>query len=197
MGGIGSGRPPDMNKRILERFAPVSNVGAGEDSEFILPNRSGDHSAGIVIKTPSKEKDIVNKAYVDDSISNIKQIRTFNINKGAVTGPTYLQSNSLSHSSTTGISMNRDGSVVGVAVTLLCSAFTAGGDIYIDVKVNDTTVFTAKAVVTGTGSFQALSTQTSGAYPVVSGDYIQVYLNYGLGVIATFSNVSGNIEVDA
>ncbi len=36
-------------------------------NDFILPNRGGDHSAGIVIKTPVKDTDIANKKYVDDN----------------------------------------------------------------------------------------------------------------------------------
>lgn len=38
-------------------------------SEMFVPNLSGDHSAGIVNRTPTQDTDLVNKKYVDDSIA--------------------------------------------------------------------------------------------------------------------------------
>ena len=37
--------------------------------EMFLPNHSGDHSAGRVMRTPSNDLDIVNKKFVDDEIT--------------------------------------------------------------------------------------------------------------------------------
>lgn len=37
-------------------------------TEMYLPNHSGDHSAGNVLKTPVNDSDIVNKKYVDDEV---------------------------------------------------------------------------------------------------------------------------------
>lgn len=38
---------------------------------MFLPNHSGTHDAGIILKTPSKDTDIPNKKYVDDSIPDL------------------------------------------------------------------------------------------------------------------------------
>lgn len=63
MGGAGSGRKPDPVKKFLsESKSPMLSVG-GE--ALIIPNHSGDHSAGRVLRTPVNDTDIVNKAYVD------------------------------------------------------------------------------------------------------------------------------------
>ena len=64
MGGQGSGRPPSM-QTIVERTKPREiPIGDG----IYLPNYSGDHSAGLVNRTPTNDTDIANKKYVDDSI---------------------------------------------------------------------------------------------------------------------------------
>ena len=68
MGGQGSGRPPNA-KTLVDRqlgrdvIHPV--LPAGDD--FIIPNLSGDHSAGRVDTTPTVDLDLVNKKYVDDN----------------------------------------------------------------------------------------------------------------------------------
>jgi len=56
----------DKTDRLLKQFknqevARVTPIA----SEMIMPNLSGDHSAGILLKTPTKDEDLVNKAYCD------------------------------------------------------------------------------------------------------------------------------------
>jgi len=61
MGGKGSGRPVNV-ENIFKR-----EIRSGEPTNhnLIIPNHSGDHSAGIVRSTPVNDYDIANKAYVD------------------------------------------------------------------------------------------------------------------------------------
>lgn len=63
------GRPPSAKTlvdRQLGRNTPNPVIPAGET--FIVPNHSGDHSAGRVDSTPVDELDMVNKQYVDSLI---------------------------------------------------------------------------------------------------------------------------------
>ena len=66
MGGQGSGRPPKpetLVKRWSEQTKPTTAV----SNALVLPNLSGDHSAGQVLTTPVNANDIVNKAYCDSN----------------------------------------------------------------------------------------------------------------------------------
>lgn len=70
MGGQGSGRLPGIDT-IVKRNTnqPYNPVGALLPSEqIIIPNQSGDHSAGHT-KTPLYDNSLVNKKYVDDAIT--------------------------------------------------------------------------------------------------------------------------------
>lgn len=61
------GRPPSAKTLVDRQLGRTSQnpiIPAGES--FIIPNHSGDHSAGNVTKTPVKPTDIVNKEYVDN-----------------------------------------------------------------------------------------------------------------------------------
>ena len=51
----------------IRRQTSGSNIGPTQDvaSGMILPNHSGDHSAGRVLTTPTVDNQIANKAYVD------------------------------------------------------------------------------------------------------------------------------------
>ena len=65
MGGEGSGRPPGVKGLVDRQLGRNSNntiLPAGDG--FIIPNLSGDHSAGTT-GTPVDDRDIANKAYVD------------------------------------------------------------------------------------------------------------------------------------
>lgn len=54
-----------LNSTSKERSQPVTN----KDTEgFVIPNHSGDHSAGHVNSTPVNDSDIANKAYVDSLV---------------------------------------------------------------------------------------------------------------------------------
>lgn len=54
------GRKPNPNRNI-----PVEAMGDG----FVIPNHSGDLSAGRVDSTPINDLDIPNKKYVDDAVA--------------------------------------------------------------------------------------------------------------------------------
>ena len=68
MGGHGSGRPPGVKGLVDRQLGRNSNntiLPAGDG--FIIPNLSGDHSAGTT-GTPVDDRDIANKKYVDDNV---------------------------------------------------------------------------------------------------------------------------------
>ena len=50
-------------KKIINMVTPIGSI-RGEG--LVIPNHSGDHSAGIVNTTPTTNTDIANKKYVDD-----------------------------------------------------------------------------------------------------------------------------------
>lgn len=64
MGGQGSGRHPSP-ETIVKRFSEQNKPSDMVSNALILPNFSGDHSAGKVLTTPVNSTDIVNKDYVD------------------------------------------------------------------------------------------------------------------------------------
>jgi len=51
-------------KKNIQNLTPIA-------SDMFIPNHSGTHDAGILLKTPSKDSDLVNKKYVDDEIAGI------------------------------------------------------------------------------------------------------------------------------
>ena len=70
MGGKGSGYTKE--RRLVDNYLGRKRetvVPAGE--EFIVPNHSGDHSAGRVDSTPVNDFDIANKKYVDDNTTSL------------------------------------------------------------------------------------------------------------------------------
>jgi hypothetical protein len=69
MGGDGSGRKPDIVKSMIRQMQPP--VCPDVSPNLILPNHSGMHDAGILVKVPVKDIDLVNKKYVDDEIAAI------------------------------------------------------------------------------------------------------------------------------
>ena len=68
MGGKGSGRPQGTDALIKQETHKVLPIARENQGEFILPNQSGDHSAGNVRRVPENELDLVNKNYVDGLI---------------------------------------------------------------------------------------------------------------------------------
>lgn len=65
------GRPPSAKTLVDRQLGrnvkhPILPAGDG----FIIPNLSGDHSAGRVDTTPTQDLDLVNKKYVDDEIDS-------------------------------------------------------------------------------------------------------------------------------
>jgi len=56
----------NRTKRQSQKFEPKTPIA----SDMFLPNQSGDHSAGIVLTTPTTDSDIANKKYVDDEIGS-------------------------------------------------------------------------------------------------------------------------------
>ena len=69
MGGQGSGRRNVTDRVLHELKTPVADVSPGViGGDMILPNMSGDASAGTVSESPTKDADIANKKYVDDNL---------------------------------------------------------------------------------------------------------------------------------
>lgn len=59
-------------QRIIKQLTnPTQPVLTPIATDMFIPNHSGTHDAGILLKTPSKDIDLVNKKYVDDSIAAI------------------------------------------------------------------------------------------------------------------------------
>ncbi len=62
-------RPPSAKTLVDRQLGRnVKNPILPTSDGFVVPNHSGDHSAGLVEKTPVNEKDLVNKKYVDGLI---------------------------------------------------------------------------------------------------------------------------------
>ena len=55
-------------RRVNRTIPKVSNIATGD---FIIPNHSGDLSAGDVLTTPLNDNDPVNKKYVDDNATSV------------------------------------------------------------------------------------------------------------------------------
>ena len=51
---------------MIKALAPKADVASFGNEPLIIPNHSGDHSAGKQLKTPVNDNDLVNKKYVDD-----------------------------------------------------------------------------------------------------------------------------------
>lgn len=67
MGGDGSGRKPDLIKALVgNKVQPLNPIALAGDEGIFLPNNSGEK-----IKIPTRPFELVNKKYVDDSISQI------------------------------------------------------------------------------------------------------------------------------
>ena len=69
MGGKGSGRLTKEAQLVRTLSPKPKKVSGNLTGNFIIPNLSGDHSAGWT-KTPVKDTDLVNKKYVDDHAGN-------------------------------------------------------------------------------------------------------------------------------
>ena len=97
MGGQGSGRPT-KEESLIRQFYPKNNNDVAKNTgtpagNFIIPNLSGDHSAGTLNKTPFKDNDLVNKKYVDDSVSaeNLWDRSVTTLTPHTATDTVYLQ----------------------------------------------------------------------------------------------------------
>lgn len=62
-----------MNKtdRILKQLKGTNSGSSVSSIPLILPNHSGDHSAGIYVGTPVNANDLVNKAYADSLVGGV------------------------------------------------------------------------------------------------------------------------------
>lgn len=57
---------PNKTQAILNKLTKTPPTPKIPKNEFVLPNHSGDNSAGKILKTPVDDYDIANKKYVDD-----------------------------------------------------------------------------------------------------------------------------------
>ncbi|NHZ84441.1 MAG: hypothetical protein GWP19_00995, partial [Planctomycetia bacterium] len=90
MGGKGSGRLSKTQSFIRQNSNPYNSVGnlASVGNEvLVIPNHSGDNSAGTVLKTPVNDTDIVNKKYVDDSPGGDRLAAGSIVTYGSTTAP--------------------------------------------------------------------------------------------------------------
>jgi len=69
MGGRGSGRVSITNQILQKAREEKSTVASNKNilGDFIIPNQSGDNSAGTILSTPVNDIDMVNKGYVDSA----------------------------------------------------------------------------------------------------------------------------------
>ena len=74
---MGKGRPATTNS-LLRNLKKQSSKGKGVVSNMFIPNHSGDHSAGNVSETPTSDNDLVNKKYVDDSVTGTTAVKSVN-----------------------------------------------------------------------------------------------------------------------
>jgi hypothetical protein len=65
----------DKTKKVLRQLRPqkahkLTPIG----TEIILPNHSGDHAAGRILKAPTIDNQMVNKKYVDDQVAAAAEV---------------------------------------------------------------------------------------------------------------------------
>lgn len=79
-------------ERILRHFKQPepANIASSNGEILVLPNHSGDHSAGLVLKTPVKDTDIVNKTYVDTNFVKLSPSSSQTITGGTIFGNTSI-----------------------------------------------------------------------------------------------------------
>lgn len=101
--------------------------------DFIIPNHSGDHSAGNVLKTPSNNTDIVNKAYVDSAIAAI-DLSPYWTDSSTSTGTNKTLNDATTndiHANTVhGRVFNNTGSVLNKGVAVYVSGYNSGQDAF-------------------------------------------------------------------
>lgn len=75
MGGKGSGRLNKTDAFLKKNTAVYNtvspNLATAGNEVLVVPNHSGDHSAGRMLRTPENATDIANKQYVDDQIATV------------------------------------------------------------------------------------------------------------------------------
>lgn len=135
MGGKGSGRPPSVKTLVNKNTFPVTtDLAYSGDEALILPNLSGDHSAGRVNITPSNPTDLVNKKYVD-SISINTGIDLFAYDDASDTG-SYKQ---FKLEPSTGAEVEGDAAVAGNSMNQLVGARITEVGIDVPVVINTLT----------------------------------------------------------
>jgi len=94
MGGKGSGRISKVQKIVNDHMdSNRKSSGVIPSDTYIVPNHSGDHSAGNVQDTPVADTDIANKKYVDDNSTSAAGNNTeiqFNDNGAFGADPDYI-----------------------------------------------------------------------------------------------------------
>lgn len=64
----GRGRPPSAKTLVDRQLGRNTGIVIPAGDPYIIPNHSGDHDAGRILKTPTEDTNIANKKYVDDEI---------------------------------------------------------------------------------------------------------------------------------
>lgn len=59
-----------LTNKVMRSLAPKAKVATFGNEPLIIPNHSGDNSAGDILKTPVNDTDIPNKKYVDDAVES-------------------------------------------------------------------------------------------------------------------------------
>jgi len=94
-----------------------------------------------------------------------------------------------------GYELMRPGSIVGVSLCVDCTTYLTDVDNRIEARINDSVVFSAEVLVTGTGKFVAYATQAAGIDTFDAGDFLSMtYDSDEVGV--TVVGVIGVVEVE-
>lgn len=193
-------------KQIINSFKQIENhakeIRVPIASEMYLPNHSGDHSAGKVLKTPVNDTSIVNKSYCDGNRvayiyfnHNPPTVLTF-----GVTNSFYIQGGASPASATKSNAMMRAGSITGVTVNYdITNNGGTSPTVFLEVMKNGVAVWSHNL---GTGNVANdvvfYATQDAGTDTFAAGDIVNLQFRIsGAGTTATFDNIYAHIEIVA
>ena len=167
------------------KFHRPEGAGNFDNMDDINIVQSVNTKQGTIQHTPSEDKDIVNKEYVD-AISTKKttmfnQLETINV---GLVGEVYIKIGEVQTSANKGLAMLRDGSVTGISINYDCVGVGKIAGFSLLVKKNGTTVWTNGLVTTEGVNKKFVFTQDRNTDTFEAEDVITVAFS-ALGVVGT------------
>jgi len=112
----------------------------------------------------------------------------------ARTSDTSMKNGSVTCNSNEGIVMNRSGSIVGIGFSFEATAYSVTGTHDVEIRKNNTIVYTGSVSVNATGFYEITDTQVRGTDTFVAGDQICARSNWNAGTY-TVDDIQGYIEI--